>query len=41
MNTPVVIAILILIVILIILSAFFSSCEIAYSSVNKIKLKKK
>ena len=40
MNTPVV-AILILIVILIILSAFFSSCEIAYSSVNKIKLKKK
>lgn len=35
MNTPVVIAILILIVILIILSAFFSSCEIAYSSVNK------
>ena len=34
MNTPVVIAILILIVILIILSAFFSSCEIAYSSVN-------
>ena len=41
MNTPVVIAILILIVILIIISAFFSSCEIAYSSVNKIKLKKK
>ena len=41
MKTPVVIAILILIVILIILSAFFSSCEIAYSSVNKIKLKKK
>ena len=41
MNTPGVIAILILIVILIILSAFFSSCEIAYSSVNKIKLKKK
>ena len=37
MDTPVVI----LIVILIILSAFFSSCEIAYSSVNKIKLKKK
>ena len=41
MNNPVFIAILILIVILIILSAFFSSCEIAYSSVNKIKLKKK
>lgn len=27
--------------ILVLLSAFFSSCEIAYSSVNKIKLKKK
>lgn len=41
MKTPVVIAIIILIVVLIVLSAFFSSCEIAYSSVNKIKLKKK
>ena len=41
MKTPVVIAIIILIVVLIVLSAFFSSCEIDYSSVNKIKLKKK
>jgi len=41
MKAPVVIAIIILIVVLIVLSAFFSSCEIAYSSVNKIKLKKK
>ncbi len=31
----------ILIVILVVFSAFFSSCEIAYSSVNRIKLKKK
>lgn len=41
MKTSILIILIILIVILIILSAFFSSCEISYSSVNKIKLKKK
>ena len=38
---PKTLVILIVIGILIILSAFFSSCEVTYSSVNKIKLKKK
>ena len=38
---PKTLVILIIIGILILLSAFFSSCEVAYSSVNKIKLKKK
>ena len=41
MNTHTLVIILIAIAILILGSAFFSSCEIAYSSVNKIKLKKK
>lgn len=38
---PKTLIILIILVVLVFLSAFFSSCEITYSSVNKIKLKKK
>ena len=38
---PKTLVILIVIGLLVILSAFFSSCEVTYSSVNKIKLKKK
>lgn len=41
MSITIKIIILVAIIILILFSAFFSSCEIAYSSVSRIKLKKK
>ena len=41
MHTSIKIILTIVMVLCVLLSAFFSSCEIAYSSVNKIKLKKK
>ncbi len=41
MNPQTLVILFIIMGILVLLSAFFSSCEIAYSSVNKIKLKKK
>ena len=41
MKTSVKIILTIVMALCVLLSAFFSSCEIAYSSVNKIKLKKR
>lgn len=41
MDSKTIIVIFVIMGFLVLLSAFFSSCEIAYSSVNKIKLKKK
>ena len=41
MDAPKITIITIVLIVLLVCSAFFSSCEIAYASVNRIKLQKK